>query len=64
MVAGVVYEPAGHPVPETLNCVEMLLSMRTLVGAATKFAMIVLAESMVTVSGFSAPLADPPHPVN
>jgi hypothetical protein len=38
--------------------------MWTLVGAATKFATIVLAESMVTISGFSAPLADPLHPAN
>jgi hypothetical protein len=44
--------------------VEILLSMRTLVGAATKFAVMVLEASMVTVSGFATPVADPLHPVN
>ena len=61
---GVLYEPVGQFVPDTLNCVVVLASMRTVTGGELKFAVMTLGASIVTLSGFVEPAADPLQPVN
>ena len=63
-VAGVEYVPVGQPVPDTLNCAEVLAPKLMLTGDAEKFAASVVAEVIVTVNGFAVLTMSPLHPVN
>jgi hypothetical protein len=59
-MAGVVYEPGLHPVPDTVTCMlATLLPMVTCVVLATKFATIVFALVIATDNGLVEPLASP-----
>jgi hypothetical protein len=59
IAAGAVYVPAGHPAPDTLNAAATLLSISTGTAPILKLAVMVLAPFIITVSGFTAPVADP-----
>src|SRR5690349_24927501 len=61
-VDGVVYKPAGQFVPATLNCVPVLPSMRTFTAGAAKLAETNRGPSIMTLSGFVVPVAEPLHP--
>ena len=61
---GVEYVPVGQPVPDTLNCAEVLAPKLMVTGDAEKFAAIVVAEFIVTVNGFAELTMSPLHPVN
>jgi hypothetical protein len=64
MVAGVLYDAAGQPVPDTVNSVAVFASMRTLTVDEPKFAVMDLAPSIVTLNGFTVPVAEPLQPLN
>ncbi len=64
-VTGAVYVAMGHPAgPETVTWAAILLSMRTSVGEPVNVATTDLGPSIVNVSGFAEPAADPLQPVN
>ena len=62
--ARVEYAPVGQPVPDTLNCAEMLAPNPIVTGDAEKFAASAVAEFIVTVNGFAELTMSPLHPVN
>ena len=61
-VAGAVYVPPGQPEPTTLNGTPTLASNRIPAWAPAKVAVTVFGPSIVSASGFAAPLADPLQP--
>ena len=63
-LAGVEYVPAGHPVPDTLNCAAMFAPKLIVTGEAEKVAVMLVAEFIVTVRGFDELTISPLHPVN
>jgi hypothetical protein len=62
-VDGLVYEPDGQFVPETLNCVAVFASIRTFTVSAEKLAETNFGLSIIRLSGFAEPVAAPLHPV-